>query len=67
MSLTQLAEVLKGVAKPKSAPVIGELELQAMVHHEFAVSPWDFRRLGVALALTEAEIDRLSRYYFGLN
>jgi hypothetical protein len=42
-------------------------ELQAMARREFAVSPWDLRRLGVALALTEAEIGKLSRYYFGLN
>jgi hypothetical protein len=34
-----------------------------MARREFAVSPWDFRRLGAALTLTEAEIDKLSRYY----
>ena len=38
-----------------------------MARREFAISPWDFRRLGSALTLTEAEIDKLSRYYFGLN
>jgi hypothetical protein len=29
VNLAQLAEVLEGVAKPKSAPVLGEPELQA--------------------------------------
>jgi hypothetical protein len=71
VNLTQLAEVLRGVAKPKSAPVLGEPEgepeLQAMARREFAVSSWGLRRLGAALALTQAEIDKLSRYYFGLN
>jgi hypothetical protein len=42
-------------------------ELQAMARREFAVSPWDLRWLGVALALTEAEIGERLRYYFGLN
>ncbi len=67
VNLAQLAEVLGGVAKPKSAPVLGEPELQAMARREFAVSPWDLRGLGAALGLAEAEIDKLSRYYFGLN
>lgn len=66
-NLAQLAEVLEGVARPKSAPVLGEPELQAMARHEFAVSPCDLWRLRMALALTEAETDKLSRYYFGLN
>jgi hypothetical protein len=38
-----------------------------MARREFAISPWDFRRLGAALTLNEAEIDKLSLYYFGLN
>jgi 'Cold-shock' DNA-binding domain len=59
---TQLAR-----GQPKSAPVLGVPELQAMARREFAVSPWDLRRLGVALALTEAEMGKLSHYYFGLN
>jgi hypothetical protein len=46
VNLAQLAEVLRGVAKPKSAPVLGEPELQAMARREFAVSSWDLRRLG---------------------
>ena len=67
VDLAQLAEVLEEATKPKSAPVLEEPELQAMARREFVVSPWDFRRLRTALALTEAEIDKLSRYYFGLN
>lgn len=60
-------EAEERAGSPKSAPVLGEPELQAMARREFAISPWDFRRLGAALTLTEAEIDKLSRYYFGLN
>jgi len=67
VNLAQLAEVLEEVAKPKSAPVLGEPQLQAIARREFAAYPWDFRRLGAVLALIEAEIDKLSCYYFGLN
>ena len=42
VNLRQLAEVLEEVAKPKSAPVLGESELQAVARRAFAISPGIF-------------------------
>ena len=43
VNLRQLAEVLvEEVAKPKSAPVLGESELQVVARRAFAISPGIF-------------------------
>ena len=67
VNLRQLAEVLEEVAEAEERTGSRRVRASGGGTPRVRQFPWDIWRLEAALALTEAEINNLSRCYFDLN